>query len=316
MHGMRRHILTVGVNPSVDKTVTVDAMRISHENRASLVGAEAGGKAINVARALSRMRRDAAALLAIGTGHNGAFIKESLARERFATIPVTTSGDNRMNLTVRCGNEETRILEQGSALSAKDAAAVLAAYRKALPAADAVIVSGRNAAGLPDDFCAALIEHAHRRGIVTALDTSGTALAAGLRACPDIIKPNIKEAEELLGKRLTSQKTITAALRELRTRGIAIPLISAGKDGAYAFDGTTLVHAAPPAVKALTTVGCGDCFLAGFVASLTRGKSLADAMREATAWAAANTLLHVHGGITPARVARLRADVRITELSV
>jgi len=312
---MKSYILTIGVNPSLDKTVTAEQISPGHENRATLTAAEAGGKAINVARALSRMKFSAHAALVVGTGGTGVFIRSSLEKESFGRSFYTIREDSRTNLTIRCGVTETRVLEQGPTLSTKESADTYKLCTDAMRQASAVVISGRTTSGLPDDFYARLITHALKSGIPTALDTSGSALKTGISSKPDIIKPNLKEAEELLGIRLSSPTKIVKALHALHEMGIASPIISAGKDGAYAFDGQNVVHAIPPRLTDIvTTVGCGDCFLAGFVAAKCAGKNVTESMREATSWAAANTQSNVHGGISPTLVKRLRPHVTVERL--
>jgi fructose-1-phosphate kinase PfkB-like protein len=182
--------------------------------------------------------------------------------------------------------------------------------------ASAVIISGRNATGLPDDFCARLTVAAKKNGLPVAVDTSGPALRASIAAEPTVIKPNAAETAELLGIPVDARKpkTIETALRTLRERGIPYPIISVGKDGAFTLDGSQIICVRPPSLGIVTTVGCGDSLLAGFMASYVHKKPIACALREATAWAAANTQSTVHGKIDRAAVARLRKHCIVTFL--
>jgi 1-phosphofructokinase family hexose kinase len=270
-------VLTITLNPAVDKTVKGACIKLS-----------AGGKGINVSRALKALGVDSIATGFAG-GDTGRFIRSALKKERIGGHFMNIRGTTRTNLTVigRAGKIKRRI-EKGPAVSASEFKKFKKIFTRLLRNRRYVVFSGANANGLPDSAYAQLIKIAKSKRVATVLDTRDAALKEGLKAKPDIVKPNIGEARYIYGKRLTSINRIKDALRCFRAKGAGIVLLTMGPEGAAACDGKDQVFTRPPRQKAKNDVGCGDAFLAGFVAYRLKGKDLAGSVRAASAAGAAN----------------------------
>ncbi len=261
-------VLTVTLNPAVDRTVDGPRVKLS-----------AGGKGINVSRALKALGVESV-VTGFAGGKTGDFIRSALKEERISGRLVRIRGASRQNLTViGRGGKITRRIEKGPAVSTEEFRKFKKVFEKLLRGRRYVVFSGANANGLKDSAYAELIRIAKKNGVMTALDTRDAALKEGLKAKPDIVKPNIKEARYICGK---------APLECLRDKGARTVLLTMGKAGAAATDGRDTAIARPPKVRAVNDVGCGDAFLAGFIAYRLKGKDFKESVRAATAAGAAN----------------------------
>jgi 1-phosphofructokinase family hexose kinase len=151
------------------------------------------------------------------------------------------------------------------------------------------VLSGSVPAGLPTDVYTQMVARLKELGKSVVLDASGPAFAAAVPAAPDVIKPNIDELEELVGRRLDTEDAIIDAGRSLVAgasggKGIALVAVSMGARGALFITRDEVVHAKPPAIRVKSTVGAGDAMVAGLVAGALRGLDLAGRARLATAF--------------------------------
>ncbi len=149
---------------------------------------------------------------------------------------------------------------------------------------DWFVLSGSVPAGVPTGLYADLVAHLKRQGKAVVLDASGEPFAAAVGRGPDIIKPNIDELSELVGRSLASQADVLAAARTLIEQGVGLVAVSMGAAGALFVEGTAAVFAVPPAITVKSTVGAGDAMVAGIVTGTLRGLDLADRARLATAF--------------------------------
>lgn len=276
-------IITVTPNPSVDRTVAVDALHRGAVHRAEGSRLDPGGKGVNVARALAAAGRSTVAVLPAG-GPEGSLLGRLLVPQGVDVAAVPIGGATRTNLTlVEPDGTTTKINEPGPELSPAEADHLTAEVVRLLPGADWLVCAGSLPRGVDEDFYAGLVTLARRSGVRVAVDTSGLPLAAACAAGPDLLKPNLAELAELVGRPLTSLGAVITATREVCGDGAV--LVSLGSEGALLADGTNAVHArstVPVAVR--STVGAGDAALAGF---LIAGGLGATAVRSAVAYGSA-----------------------------
>ena len=312
---MPSSLLTVTFNPAVDKMIVINDFRLGEDFRADNIVLSAGGKGLNISRLLKNLGKKSTAtgLLA---GTTGAYIKKELQKEGIAHNFLKVGGETRTNLTVidRKQRKITRILEQGPGVSRKDVARFKRKFASLLKRCDYVIFSGSLAPGLPDTIYADLISVTQEKNVKTVLDTSGRPLLLGLRAKPFLIKPNIKEAEFVLGYRLNSMTRIKGAVRYFLRHGIKTVLISMGAVGTVASQGEEILFAMPPVLKCLNNVGCGDALVAGFIFASLRKFSFKESLRFAVACGAANTQNLIPGFVKPAVIKRLTKKTKIREV--
>jgi 1-phosphofructokinase family hexose kinase len=306
-------ILTVTLNPSLDKTIVVPYLKIGDECRAGKINLCAGGKGINVSRALRCLgvKSVATGFLA---GATGSCIEQQLLQEGAACDFLFIGGQSRTNLTIvdpYRKNKISRIIEQGPRVSLREVNRFYGKVESSIKYFQYLVISGSRISGVDDYFYGRLIRTAKNYGVKTALDASGIVLKSGLAAGPFMVKLNIEEAQEATGRKINSLKTIKEAARYFHAAGASIAAITAGSRGAMVFNGKEMVFAVPPRVFSKNFVGCGDAFLAGFLFSLSRKESLAVCAQTASACGAANVLSTIPGFIDRKEVRRLRDKVKL-----
>jgi 1-phosphofructokinase family hexose kinase len=141
----------------------------------------------------------------------------------------------------------------------------------------------------PDAY-AALVAQAREQGVNVILDADGEPLRLGVAAHPDVIKPNVREAERLVGRELRDEAAVTGAARELSLRGVATVVISMGADGAVCASGERMWRVRSPRVQARSTVGSGDSMVAGIAVGLARGDDIVEGLRLGAAAGAATAM--------------------------
>lgn len=299
-------IVTLTLNPSVDRTVEVDTLARGEVMRALGGRVDPGGKGINVSRALAAHGHRTRAVITLG-GAEGDHLVSLLRDTGIDIVAVPIRGAIRSNITVvEPDGTTTKINEPGAELSADELAAVFSAVQEAVASADWLVASGSLPPGTPTDVYADLVNLLAGSGTNVAIDTSGPALEAVLPACPTLVKPNRDELAEATGRRLLTISDVVAAAGQLRDRGARTVLASLGADGAVLVDDDGAVHGRTTAVAAVSSVGAGDAMLAGFLAGGGKGP---DALVEALAWGAAAALQPGSGMPSPADIDR--AAVRL-----
>lgn len=292
---MPSHILTITLNPAIDRIIRHDCSVCSDMSWA-------GGKGINVARAAGVLGLPAHALSVAG-GTSGRLLGELLDEERIAHTFLGIKGDTRTNVTVvsKKGVVRRRI-EAGPVLTGKERDAVAVFLRRRIRRFSAAVFSGSLPSGFPVKEFAALVSAARSSGVLTVVDTSGPALKAVLGLGVDVIKPNRREAEDVLGFKLSSRARLRKALRTFRSYGIKKVLISLGSGGLAASDGADDLLVTVPVVRTGHAVGCGDAALAGFLSAHFSGRDLRACAALSAACGHANMRTDLPGGIVKKNV--------------
>lgn len=282
-------VLTVTLNPAVDKTYTAGELITGHVNRMRTVMSLAGGKGVNVTKVLRQYNIPVCATGFLG-GYAGNFIEDDLKSRKAACHFIRVDGETRSNMNILADNGYvTEILEPGPEISKEQFEEFLVQYDNLLSFCELVVLSGTAARGLPENVYAQLIEKARIKGIKTLLDTSGESLRSGIRAKPYLIKPNIKELEYIVGHKLSNREAVIEAATAVHKEGIAHVVVSMGKKGIVSVSSGGYVYFAKPGkVPVLNTVGCGDCVVASYAMSIMKKELNEDAMRRAVAISAAN----------------------------
>ena len=294
-------IVTLTLNPSVDRTVEVETLARGEVMRALGVRVDPGGKGINVARALAAHNLPTRAVVTVG-GAEGEHLVTLLRDTGIEIVPVRIQGAIRSNITVvEPDGTTTKFNEPGAQLSADELAAVFAAVKTAVDSAEWLVASGSLPPGTPATVYADLMRSLAGSGTSVAVDTSGPALEAVLAAEPTLVKPNRDELAEVTGRQLRTIGDVVEAAQQLRELGAGAVLASLGADGAVLVDADGAVHGRTPAVPQLSSVGAGDAMLAGFLAGGGKG---ADALAEALAWGAAAVLQPGSGMPSPDEIDR------------
>jgi 1-phosphofructokinase family hexose kinase len=304
-------ILCVAGNPSVDKLFEVERIELGTTHRPERFVQVPGGKALNVARAAEALGQ-AVVVATIFGGHVGRWLDEELEREGIERRVAWSAGESRSSLSVsdRETGHLTEFYEAGTPVTAEEWAALEAAVAELLSRATWIAVTGSLPVGAPEDAYARLVALARERGVRSALDAQGPALANSVNEHPDLVKINAQEAEELLGEPVAGVDEAHRAALQIRERaggeGHAV-VVTIGADGAVLVepDGTA-VHGRLPA-KGHYPVGSGDSFLAGLICGLERGSAWQGAMGLALGAAAANAEIPGAGCLDSERAASLAA---------
>jgi len=312
---MNKKVLTVTLNPAIDKTVTVPNFKTGRDFREQALFLSAGGKGINVSRVLKFLGTPTIATGFIG-GSDGDYITMRLDKERIKHDFCFIGENTRTSLTIidPSHNTITRILERGPSITRFELNKFKRKFFKLTRQCRVVIFSGRNIPGAPDYFYEELIEIAKKNNIFTVFDTSGKPYELGLQAKPSMIKPNLKEAEQLLYRKIFLLSEAKQAVYQLHKRGIPLVALTMGSRGAIVSNGKEMIQAIPPKIKRKSPVGCGDAFIGGFIASYVRNKSLGESVRMAVSCGAANALSINPGFINKTKVKKLFKQVKIQNL--
>ncbi|NDR55222.1 1-phosphofructokinase [Aliiruegeria sabulilitoris] len=279
-------IATVSLNSAVDQTVTVPRFAIDAVNRVETVRSDAGGKGVNVASFLAHFGHAVTVTGLLGR-ENEALFAEQFKASGLHDACLRLEGATRTNVKIvdPQGDTVTDLNFPGIHAVAGDLAAVAGRLQTALQCGlDWVALCGSLPAGIEADAYAELTRIARAGGAKVALDTSGTPLELALAAQPDIIKPNIAELSELLGRPLNGYGQVVAAAREIVARGTGLVVVSMGADGAMFVTASEAVHAVAPSPEIASTVGAGDAMVAGLIHSAMQGLPLSQTAALATAF--------------------------------
>lgn len=277
-------IVTVTLNPAVDKTLVVRAFKPGATNRATIDRVELGGKGINVARTLKRLGCDVLATGFLGADDHHA-TRAMLAQHGIDSAFVPVVGETRVNLKVidPVTGLETEINEPGFVVPANAIAMLTTKLRALARKASIMVLSGSLPPGAPVDLYAQLLALAHAEGVRTMLDTAGAALAHGLAAGPDLVKPNRAEVEELLGTPIMDENSLLSAADRILAMGARHVVVSLGPDGALSASPEGIWRASSPAVTARSTVGAGDAMMAALAYGLMQSLPAPETLRFAMA---------------------------------
>ncbi len=278
-------VATVSLNPAIDQTANVPNFTAGAVNRVKREQSDAGGKGVNVASFLAHTGHVVAVTGLLGKDNAGLFERlfdENGILDRFVRLP----GSTRVNVKIvdEVQDRVTDINFPGLRPSARDLAALTAAVDTLAETAEWFVLSGSVPADVPNDIYAALIARLKLHGRTVLLDASGAPFAAAIDAGPDIIKPNIDELEELLGRKLEDEDAIVAAAQSLLARGIRTVAVSMGARGAVFIEAAGAVLAVPPKIVVKSTVGAGDAMVAGLIAGKLQGLDLGECAKLATAY--------------------------------
>lgn len=311
-------LATVTLNPTIDRVLRVPGFTVGGHRVGQLLSRTPAGKAINVSRAMAALGVPSVALGWVGRESMEAF--NTAARAAGFTPQFTPmAGTTRENITVidPAGPSETHIREIGPTVTADEIERLMDDLQ--WTAADDMIVvfTGSLAPGLSLERFGGMIEACIARGARVVVDTSGEPLRTAAEHKLWMAKPNLVELAEWIGRDVTTDDEIIGAGRELSGR-IPVVLITAGERGAFCFsEGTAQhAHAAVPAQRLRSTVGCGDAMLAAFLCGLVAAEgTLISALRQAVAVAAASAMNELPAVFAAEDVELLRGGVQITRLA-
>jgi fructose-1-phosphate kinase PfkB-like protein len=337
--GGRHRIVIACPNLSLDRTVSINRLSVGSVHRSRKGAVRGGGKGVNVARALGHMGFTDVAVVGFVAGHTGAAVAGMLRDEDIELVPVETRGETRSCLTVLAPVDVTLFNESGPTIDERDWDRLEKSLRPLVENAEIVICSGSFPPGTPLRAAARVVEYGRAAGATTLCDTSKEYLSFALGAEPDLVAPNLAEAEVALDldpagdldsdlpgpqprrtdassgpQRAESPPVVGSAsgrdsdldealelASQLQNRGPGAAIVTAGSSGtALATPATQRLWQAAP-VDAVNPVGAGDCLVAGVALGLTSGRDLVQSTRLGMAMAGAGCERFIAGDLDPAR---------------
>jgi 1-phosphofructokinase len=304
-------IRTVTLNPALDKTVVIERFAVDQVNRIRSSSIDAGGKGINVSKALSILGVGSVAY-GIVSGKAGDFILEYLEAKGIEHRFTRGVGETRTNLKIvdPLGATHTDINEAGPPIDAASLSALEHELFAEGSPEDIYVFSGSVPVGIDEEIYARWIKRAAGIGARTVLDADGEPLRLGSRARPSLMKPNDRELERLVGRSLPDEESMVEAIRELLAGGSGAVALSLGSEGALFVDSRRAYRARGIPVAAASTVGAGDSMLAAIVACMARNEELEAMIAPAIAAGTAAVAAGGSGSFSVAAVARNAALVR------
>jgi 1-phosphofructokinase family hexose kinase len=311
-------IVTVTLNAAVDRTLSVPSFQIGQRHRASVGFTSAGGKGINIARALKRLGAPVVATGLAG-GRTGTLIVEELTAEGILNDFVRIREESRTSTAVLdpTSNAYTEINEWGPDVQEDEVEILRDKLAYLCQGAEFLVLAGSLPRGVEPGFYGELIREANRRGVATILDAEGETLRLGVEAEPHLVSPNMREAEGLVGHEFPDSEDLVGGLDEIAELGARNVLITL-ETGCYALlredrDDVRL-RADAPIVEAVSRVGAGDTLLAGFVAARLAGRTFEESVRAGVGAGAASVLEAGPGRFDPREAGRLASLVTLERL--
>ena len=304
---MANKILTITLNPTVDKSSTVDKIKPEKKLRCTAPKYEPGGGGINVSRGLERLGIKSTALFFSG-GRTGELLEKLLDEENIFVNTIQTSAETRENFIVvdKSHNDQYRFGMPGDPVTDSEIKDLIRIVNSLSPFPEIVIISGSLPDGIEPSFMRTLVKDIKAKGAKVIVDTSGEALQEALKEGVYLVKPNLGELSTLTGHEELDNESADEAAMQLINEGKAeIVVVSLGPQGAYLVSKEKCLHVPAPSVKKLTTVGAGDSMVAGMVSVLANDGSHADMARMGVACGSAATMGTGTGLFTKANAERL-----------
>jgi 1-phosphofructokinase family hexose kinase len=312
-------IVTVTLNAALDRSLTVPSFQEGHRHRASGVVVLAGGKGINVARALKQLDVPVVATGLAG-GRTGTQIVEVLTEEAILNDFVRIRDESRTSTAVidPTSGSHTEINEWGPKVSVGELETLLDKLRYLSRAADYVVLAGSLPRAVDEGFYGEVVRELSRRGVRVVLDSEGDPLKLGIEAEPYLVSPNQHEAEQLVGQELEDDDDFVMALESIAEMGARNVCIS-HPGGCFALlrekRKARRYRVLSPPLEAVSVLGAGDVLLARLLAGQLDGESSETALQQAVAAASASVLTIGAGSFDLKEVVRLAGLTELRELA-
>jgi len=308
-------ILILCCNTAMDRTYRVANFRPGKFHHTSDFTVVAGGKGVNVARALGTLGHKST-VTGFAGGIVGRFVARELRRLEIKPDFAEIAEESRLvqNFIDPVAGTETRVDELGPLVSPHELRRLEQRWTKLLADAQIAIIAGSTPRGIPDTLYRDLVSVAHQAGVPVIVDAHDELLAQSIAAAPTIITPNLAELQVLLGRQLTIPQGVQQGAGELLQRGVELVLTSLGGIGAIAVAPSDCWLVQAPEAKVVSSVGSGDAMVAGLVAATVEGLPLTEQLRWAVAAGTANAAAFGAGLPDRSSVEDLLSDTVLTPL--
>ncbi len=305
----------LGLSPSVDKIVSVENLRWGEHIGVKKIREVASGKAINVARVIKKLG-GGVVIIGVAGGANGEWIKDELKKEKLRFDFVHVKRNVRQNLTImdKLRGREIHLKEESSTIDMKELELIRKRMRKWGSKLSFFIISGRLPKGVPVDFYRETISFFKKKKVPILLDSNGPGFVRALSAVPDYIKPNLKELEELAGRRLQGRGEEIRFVKSLIKRGVNMAVVTHGPGDVLVMTSRWGLSLTPPKVRVRNTVGSGDAVAGAIAYGAVKGLRIHDMFKLSVACGTANTLSIGAGFLDIRKVNALTKKVNVKVL--
>lgn len=308
-------IITLTLSPAYDTHCSVDCFKPYHENIAAIDCIEAGGKGVNLSRALTFNNIDNLALIVVGN-ENGEVFTRRLQSDGLNFKTITTQGRIRENITLHSNNgkEETRICFNGFSLN-EDILTKITDDMGTVDENTIITMTGSIPKGITVRMVCDFLTPFKEKGSKIVIDSRSFTFADLAYFKPWLCKPNVDEAALYTGIPVNGVNDGVKAATKMRAVGIENLLLSLGKDGAVLANAEGVFHASAPRIKALSTIGAGDSMIAGFIGAFANGLSTKDCLKQAVSFGCAACLEQGTRPPNPKNVEILKNQITIEKLN-
>lgn len=308
-------IITLTLSPAYDTHCSVDCLKPYHENIAAIDCIEAGGKGVNLSRALTFNNIDNLALIVVGN-ENGEVFTRRLQADGLNFKTITTQGRIRENITLHSndGKDETRICFNGFSLNED----ILTKISDGIGAVDEntiITMTGSVPKGITVRTICDFLTQFKEKGAKIVIDSRSFTFDDLAYFKPWLCKPNVDEAALYTGITVNGISDGVNVATMMHDAGIENLLLSLGKDGAVLANSEGVFHANAPRINALSTIGAGDSMIAGFIGAFSKGLSTKDCLKQAVSYGSAACLEQGTRPPDPINVEILRNQITVTKLN-
>lgn len=310
------NIITITLNPAFDVHCTAERFEAGHENLALITEREAGGKGVNISRALALNGIPNMALLAVGDENGDDFCRE-LDKDSITYETITLHGRIRENITVHTKNApETRISFCGFETDETLLCEFKDRISKKLEDGDIVTFTGRVPSGISMKAVKGFIGDLKNMGAKVVIDSRSFTKDDLIETAPWLIKPNEEEVSVYLEREINNFDDVTEGARELYRSGIENVMVSLGAKGALLVsrDGTFVAY--PPKIEALSTIGAGDSSIGGFLAAAYEGKNYENMLKTAVSYGSAACMSSGTRPPRPEDVAEIFSHIVVKKIKI
>ncbi|AFM43013.1 fructose-1-phosphate kinase [Desulfosporosinus acidiphilus SJ4] len=282
-------IVSVTLNPAVDQTLHFTQFNVGQVNRVSKIRLDPAGKGVNVAKVLNSLGCEVTVTGFLGRKNSRVF-EEYFQIHKINNHFVKLDGTTRVNIKIvdETNEQVSEINYPGIKCSASNLLELKSTIKKLADESKIFVLSGSLPEGAPKDIYQEFIRIIKSHDCKVFLDSSGDALKNGIMGKPDVIKPNVDELSQLMGRPLEQEADVLKAIDELIASGISEVVVSLGEKGSLAADSAQRLLVRSPDVQVRSTVGAGDALVAGLVLAEAKGMTLEEQVRWGTAVAAAS----------------------------
>lgn len=308
-------IVTLTLNAAVDKAYHLSGtVRPGTVMRVRSSCNTAGGKGLNVARVVTLCGEEAIAS-GLSGGKTGEQLEQLAYRDGLVSRFVHVKAETRCCINIIDWNcLSTEFLEPGEEVTESELERFMKEFEKICMDAQIVTMSGSVPRGVRKNIYGELVEKVKGWGKKVILDTSGELLREGIKAKPDMIKPNQEELALLLGRSMDKLEDVKSGAMELRSQGIGQVVVSLGEKGALLACSHGVYHGTLPVLQTVNTVGCGDSMVAALAVSILRGYTPEESLRYAVAVSAANALSLRTGYFETNDLERIYPEVTVRDM--